>query len=277
MTYRSIVVHVASDSGFDARVGLAVELACNMDSHLLGVAPTGLVGMPVALEPAAMGPLHELAVEAMRNEARSAEARFREACEQAGLKSFDSVVDKADPVESLVRHARCSDLCIVGQPDPRHEEHRLKRQQLEQVILHSARPTLIVPYVAGTTTVGRGALVAWDDSREAARAVSDALPLLRLAQRVDVVSWAERGRTTIRPEQLQALQHWLIRQGVAANVHAETTDDGIAETVLSRAADLGSDLIVMGAYGHTRWREVVLGGATRGLLASMTVPVLMSH
>ncbi|HSC00231.1 MAG TPA: universal stress protein, partial [Burkholderiaceae bacterium] len=70
---------------------------------------------------------------------------------------------------------------------------------------------------------------------------------------------------------------WLMWQGVAANVHAEITESGIAETVLSRAADLGSDLIVMGAYGHTRWREVVLGGATRGLLASMTAPVLMSH
>lgn len=272
-----MVVHVASDSGFDVRIGLAIQLAQDMDGHLVGLAPTGLVGLSISLEPAAMGPLHQLAVEAVRNEARIAEARFREACEKAGLKSFESMVDRADPVDSLVRHARCNDLCIIGQPDPRHEEHRLKRQQLEQVILQSARPTLIVPYTASTTTVGRGALVAWDDSREAARAIADALPMLRRAQRVDVVSWRERGHEPITPERLQALQRWLMWQGVAANVHGEVTESGIAETVLSRAADLGSDLIVMGAYGHTRWREVVLGGATRGLLTSMTVPVLMSH
>src|SRR2546421_1757575 len=143
----------------------------------------------------------------------------------------------------------------------------------------TTRPTLVLPYAGKFDAVGTNIMVAWDDSREAARAVSDALPLLRIAKRVQVVSWNESvgaNDSTLRPR-LDALHQWLMWQGVTAEIHVETTDIGIAEAMLSRAADLGADLIVMGAYGHARWAERVLGGATRGLLASMTVPVLMSH
>ena len=108
----------------------------------------------------------------------------------------------------------------------------------------------------------------------------DALPLLRLAEQVEVVSWKESSaiddaRLTAR---LEALNRWLLWHGVASRMHTEVSVDiGIAEAMLSRAADLSADLIVMGAYGHARWTERMLGGATRGLLEAMTVPVLMSH
>jgi nucleotide-binding universal stress UspA family protein len=122
-------------------------------------------------------------------------------------------------------------------------------------------------------------MVAWDDSREAARAVSDALPLLRRAGQVQVVSWNEAGTEadTRLNERMDALRQWLTWQGVPAETRVETTAVSISDAMLSRAADLGADLVVMGAYGHSRWTERVLGGATRGLLTSMTVPVLMSH
>lgn len=277
MTYRSIVVHVARDSGLDARLGLAIALARDMDSHLVGLAPTGLIGMPITLDPSAIGALNQAAIDAMRKEAGLVEAAFRGACEKAGLKSFESVVDEADQAESIVRHAHCSDLCIVGQTDPQHDAFRLARLQLEQVIVQCARPTLIVPYIGRPATMGQRALVAWDDSREAARAVSDALPLLRRARHVDVLSWREGSHTAVSAERLQALNRWLMWQGVSADVREEISDIDVADALLSRAADLGSDLIVMGAYGHTRWSEIVLGGVTRSLLDSMTVPVLMSH
>ena len=135
-------------------------------------------------------------------------------------------------------------------------------------------------YTLGSAdSIGGRVMVAWDDSRESARAVSDALPLLRLATRVEVVSWADAAtvEAAALPRRLQALQPWLAWQGVSAELSIETTGHGIADAMLSRAADLSADLIVMGAYGRSRWAERVLGGATRGLLASMTVPVLMSH
>src|SRR5207245_3818728 len=136
---------------------------------------------------------------------------------------------------------------------------------VEQVLIYSARPTLVLPYAGRLDTIGSNVMVAWDDSREAARAVSDALPLLRIARSVQVVSWNEStdiSDTTLRPR-LDALHRWLMWQGVTAEIHVETTDIGIAEAMLSRAADLGADLIVMGAYGRARCAERVVGGATR--------------
>ena len=159
-----------------------------------------------------------------------------------------------------------------------NDASRRAQALVEEVVLYSARPTLILPYAGRFDTVGSNVLVAWDDSREAARALSDALPLLRLAKHVQVLSWNEGGtdEKALRPR-LDALHQWLMRQGVPSDVRVETTDIDIANAMLSRAADLSTDLIVMGAYGHARWTERVLGGTTRGLLATMTVPVLMSH
>jgi nucleotide-binding universal stress UspA family protein len=163
------------------------------------------------------------------------------------------------------------------------------------VVLHSARPTLILPCVSAVSAVsavneasaardtarfdriGTQVLVAWDDSREAARAIADALPLLRRAARVQVISWHEADDGGAAAARLDALRRWLMWQGVVAEVQADTTPIDIADTMLSRAADMNADLLVMGAYGHARWAEWALGGATRGMLESMTVPVLMSH
>ena len=121
--------------------------------------------------------------------------------------------------------------------------------------------------------------MAWDDSREAARALADALPLLRLAGKVQLVTW-ERGAHVAEahwPERHAALQRWLQAHGVAAEPRLSRSGNALSEAMLSRAFDGGTDLIVMGAYGHRRWAERVLGGTTHGMLASMTVPVLMSH
>ena len=280
MTYRSLLVLVDQDPLCAERTRIAVRLAKDLDCHLVGVAPTGLIDMPAA--PEAASTLAEFAArawESLRDQAERATLRFREECSAAGLKSFEAVVDENDKASSLVRHAHCSDLTVLSQADPRAGNFRLAQEFVEQVVLYSARPTLILPHAGRFENVGSRALIAWDDSREAARSVSDALPLLRRATQVQVLSWNEAGASpdkSLRPR-LDALQQWLLWQGVAADVAVETTEIGIAEAMLSRAADLAADLIVMGAYGHARWAERVLGGATRGLLASMTVPVLMSH
>ena len=129
-------------------------------------------------------------------------------------------------------------------------------------------------------TPGKRVLVAWDSSREAARAVNDSLPLLARADAVHVVSINPRGH---KPGELDRLPGadiclQLARHGVKAEAqHLVATDIEVGDLLLSRAADMGADLLVMGAYGHSRWREIVLGGATRQILGEMTVPVIMSH
>jgi nucleotide-binding universal stress UspA family protein len=280
MTYRSLLVHLDSTPHNPARSALAIELALGMDCHLVGLAPTGLLQMPVAPEAAAsLGQFNAMAWELLQEQAQQAAGRFRAACAAAGLKSCEALSDTADVAASLVRHGHCSDLLILGQPDPASPSHRQQRATVEQVLLHSARPTLLLPYAGRIESTGRRVLVAWDDSREAARAVADALPLLRRADGVTVLSWREREDAEPMAPRLAALRQWLAWQGVAAETREERSGAGlgIAEALLSRAADLDGDLIVMGAYGHSRWTERVLGGATRGLLEAMTVPVLMSH
>ena len=280
MTYRSLLVLLDQDPLCAARGQAAMRLAKLLDCHLVGVAPTSLIDLPVSAQAAAsLADFTALAWDTLRDQAERAADRFRDECRAAGVKSSEAVIDEADKALSLVRHAHCSDLSVLTQADPAALGYRLAQDLVEQVVLYSARPTLILPYAGRFETIGTQVMVAWDDSRESARAVSDALPLLRLAKQVLVVSWNEAGAVedkTLRPR-LDALHRWLMWQGVSADVRVETTGIGIAESMLSRAADLGADLIVMGAYGHARWAERVLGGATRGLLASMTVPVLMSR
>ena len=279
MTYRSLLVFVDADPLCTVRTRVAMRLAKELDCHLVGVAPTGLIDLPTPPDAASLGDIATLAWQSLRDQAEQAVNRFREDCSAAGVTSFEAVVDESEKASSLVRHAHCSDLTLLTQADPGAAGHRAAQQLVEQVVLYSARPTLILPYAGAFEGLGSNALVAWDDSREAARALSDALPLLRRAQSVQVVSWNEAGaeEDTMRAPRLDALQRWLMWQGVSADVRIETTDVDIADAMLSRASDFGADLIVMGAYGHARWAERVLGGATRGLLASMTVPVLMSH
>ncbi len=281
MTYRSLLVLLDQDTLCAARTQVAIGLALQHDCHLVGVAPTGLIDLPMSAEVvAAQAEFSALAWDALRDQAERATDRFRDACRAGGVKSFEAVIDESEKAPSLVRHAHCSDLTILSQADPDHPGRRLEHGLVEQVILHSARPTLVIPYAGRFDTVGSNALVAWDDSREAARALADALPLLRTAGAVQVVCWNEfepgYDDKALRTR-LAAVGQWLLWQGVSAEVRVETTEAGIADAMLSRAADLGADLIVMGAYGHSRWTERMLGGATRGLLQSMTVPVLMSH
>ncbi|MEO8804976.1 MAG: universal stress protein [Burkholderiaceae bacterium] len=280
MTYRSLLVLLDHTSSCAARAAYAMRLAEDLDCHLVGLAPTDLIDLPAA--PKAAASLNEysaLVWDALRDQAERAADTFRDACHAAAVKSFEAVVDEANKVESLIRHARCSDLAVLTQADPSSPHFHATRGMVESVILRSARPTLVLPYAGRFESVANRVLVAWNDSREAARAVSDALPMLQRARQVEVASWSEGASTeekAMRPE-LDALHKWLMWHGVSAQVQVEPVGAGIADAILSHAADTNADLIVMGAYGHSRWAEFVLGGATRGLLASMTVPVLMSH
>ena len=216
------------------------------------------------------------------HQAEQAMERFRKECVAAGVKSFDAVIDESDQAASFVHHAHCNDLTILTKADPAAPDHGATQNFVEHIVLHSARPTLILPYAGRFDTIGTigtNVLVAWNDSREAARALSDALPLLRLARHVHVVIWNELGGDAAGTERLRfdALHLWLTRHGVSADVDVQATEIGIVGPMLARAAELKTDLVVMGAYGHRPSAAPRPGGTTRGLLAAITVPVLMSH
>jgi nucleotide-binding universal stress UspA family protein len=280
MNYRSLLVTLDKGPACAARTQVALQLARDLGCHLVGLAPTGLIDMPSAPEAAAaLVEYTALAWDTLRDQAEQATQNFRDACHAAGIKSFEVVIDEGERAASIIGHAHCSDLTVLSQANPAVTGFRHEQRVLEEVVLYSPRPTLVVPHAGRFEHVGRHVLVAWDDSREAARAVADALPLLCRATSVQVVQWNEPGMAVSRTmgPRLEAFQSWLMWHGVSAEVHVETTAAEIGSAILSRAADMQADMLVMGAYGHTRWTEQVMGGATHGLLKTMAVPVLMSH
>jgi len=281
MSYRSILLYLDQNPTCDARTQAAIRLARRLDCHLAGLAPTGLLDLPGS-PGATLSDLAALAWDCLRDEAERAADRFRAACGSAGLHSIETVIDEAEPAASLIAHAHCSDLTVLTQADPSAPGHRGARAVVEQVLLYSARPTLLLPHACAPRaleTIGSKVIVAWDESCEAVRALNDALPLLQRASTVEVVRWNPPGPAAGEPPvpRLDALRQWLAWHGVSADARVETTSIDVADAMLSHAADIGADLIVMGAYGHSRWTERVLGGVTRQLIGSATVPLLMSH
>jgi len=145
------------------------------------------------------------------------------------------------------------------------------------MLIDSGKPVLVVPYIGPQgSSIGRTVMIAWKETRETARAVAAALPLLQQAQRVHVATWGDEH--AVERRRMPELLAYLGRHGVEAVPHHYGDEPGsVGETILSAVADLDADLLVMGGYGHSRAREWILGGATRTILESMTVPVLMSH
>jgi nucleotide-binding universal stress UspA family protein len=209
-------------------------------------------------------------------QAETVERRFRETVQSGGIAGDWHLLDRGEAAE-LIALARGTDLVIVGQHLP--EAPAGAEFRPETIVVACGRPLLVVPYAGKFASVGKRVLIAWDDTREAARAVHDALPLIAAAEAVTVVSVAGRGSDFEpgRPSLDRIVRH-LERHGLAVrseeHVRGEIT---VCDVLLARAIDLGADLIVAGAYHHSQFREAVLGGVSRELLDHMTVPVLMSH
>ncbi len=279
MTYQTILVPLDNELAGVCRTTAALGLARAFDCHLSGVAATDHHDLPTNLLAAgAIAHLPTLSRDVLTEHATTAALRFEIACRLAGVDRYDSVVEESDAPASFRRHAHAHDLALLSQPDPLLPAHADKASQLVDALLTSARPVLILPYTSNGQPIGRRPLVAWDDSREATRAIADALPFLKRAERVDVVCWRRYGSADRHiHENLEAIARWLGSHGIEAMTSVETTEIEVADAMLSRACDAGTDLIVMGAYGHSRIAERLLGGVSQSILATMTVPVLMSH
>jgi nucleotide-binding universal stress UspA family protein len=279
MNLRSILLLLDDSPLCAGRTRFALALARAHGSHLVGLAPTGFAEFPVTIDgAAALVEYAEIASQALRERAGKAAQAFRDASATSGL-SVETIVEEAAQAPSIVAHAHGADLVVMSQPDPSASGHGPARRLVEDVVFQAARPTLLIPYAGRFEPTTGKAMVAWDDSREAARALADSLPLLRRFGAVQLVAWNESDEddAALRAR-LDAVCRWLARHEIEATARVEARPVAeIADAMLSRAADFEADLIVMGAYGHARWTERVLGGATRGILTSMTVPVLMSH
>jgi nucleotide-binding universal stress UspA family protein len=182
-----------------------------------------------------------------------------------------------DGFVALQLHARCADLLVAGQPDPKGDG--VPAWFSHELVMSIGRPVLYVPFAGRFDDCGTNVLVPWNGSREAARAVKDGLPFLRESRAAEVVTFdPDKLFPAIAPLPEPDMRAYFARHDAKVRVVTQTSGGiDIGSAILSRAAEKGADLIVMGAYSHSRVRELVLGGATRALFKSMTVPTLMSH
>lgn len=279
MTFKNILVHLDDSRRCHLRLGVATKLAADFGAQLVGlyVVPTRELAPSVA----ALLPADIVARRLQETGAaqQNAEALFREAARSARLRAIEWRAPAGSSVNAAVEHARCADLAVLGQRDPGDADFAFLEELNEAVVLSAGRPALLVPYATAPDVIGQHVLVAWDGGREASRAIGDAMPFLVKARQVTVMSVHSSGNNRVSDEAATSrLASYLRAHGIEAKIdHSSIDDIGIGEWLLSRAADLTIDLIVMGAYAHTRLRDLVLGGVTRTMFSSMTAPVLMAH
>lgn len=277
MDYKTILVHVGTDPAAEARVRLAIGLARAAGAHLVGSAVTGISHFVTADILAAGDSRLAEHCAAARRAAAAALRHFDELVRTEGLASAESRLVDDDLDGGMAVQVRYCDLAVVGQPDPAAPVPGERDDLADYLLLAGGRPVLVVPYAAGPWRLDGEALVAWDESAEATRAVTAALPLLRAARGTTVVGFGEPASPRQDGDPCALLAAWLGRHGVAARAAHRAAAGDVGEALLSAAADLDAGLLVMGGYGHARYRERLLGGVTATVLRAMTVPVLLAH
>ena len=279
MALKDILVHLDGTGASQSRLDIAAGLAGRHGAHLIGLfvaeiaLPPGIIGDPGG--GAAMVLLEQMRETGLADGA-TAEAAFQDRIRRDGLSGEWRMLEGMG-TEIVPLHARYADLSVLGQQDP--DGPGSTGAILEAVLFGAGRPTLVVPYAGRFAEVGRRVLVAWNASKEAARAVADAMPLLTAAESVTVLAVnPRRGIGGHGEEPAADIALHLARHGVKAVAEQMVAPAvGDDEALLNAAAERNADLLVMGAYGHSRLREWVMGGVTRTILRSMTLPVLLAH
>ena len=284
MTFKDILVALDGAPPARERVEQAAALAQRFEAHLVGLhstlAPASQPGRGYFeyFDRSLLEPLYRDFDDKMRAEAEGARQLFEDAARRRGV-SAEWRAASGYPSQTAALHGRYADLIVLGQLDPDDPQAPLFRPLPEEVALAVGRPVLAIPYAGTWDMIGRRVVVGWDASREATRAINDAMPLLAAAETVTVLVIDPADGAAGHGEMPGAdIALHLARHGVKAAIESTVSGGiGVGNALLSRASDFAADLLVMGAYGHSRVRELLLGGATRTILESMTLPVLMSH
>jgi len=284
MAYKDILVHLDDSPRSEVRLDIAMQLAARRDAHVAGLYVMDLPSRASFMAETSVFDLRmadefiQRGLDQARTIADTVRDRFEEVLRKSSIRGAWRCVEGL-AAETVAVHARYTDLAIVGQSDPKHLALPGESHIPETVILDSGRPVLVIPHFGDVKPIGGTVLVAWKSGREAARAVNDALPLLSRAKFVTVLAIdPQHGISEDGAFPAADISAHLARHGIAATA-AHTVSGGVSagNLLLNHVSDHGVDLIVAGGYGHSRAREFVPGGATRALLASMTVPVLFSH
>ena len=284
MAYKDILVHLDASPRSQARMKLAAEMAAEHKAHLTGLfaieilPSTLLTGDPGLFDIRLADEMLEQMRERGKAAAQKVEKDFLAALRKYDIRGEWRVVEMT-AADAVSLHARYADIVVVGQTDSDAPTRQEGPRIPEAAIMSCGRPVLVVPYIGAPKTFGRNILVGWKSGREAARAVNDAIPLLRNARSVTVLAvdpeygFSGDGDVPAADIALHLARHDI--KATASHTPSGGVDEG--DVLLNTASDQGTDLIVVGGYGRSRANEFVFGGVTRTLLKEMTVPVLFSH
>jgi nucleotide-binding universal stress UspA family protein len=274
-----IIVKLEQDKAHDQALDYAVSVAEAFDAHLAGVAFGDLSSIPDYAMPGLPSSIVDEMLAESEKAGRNTIARFEAAVKRSMLPAEGHLITRSDfgPVEAFAVKARNYDLSILRQSEDGAVNNDLL---IEAALFDTGRPVIVVPYIQRTGLKLDRMVCCWDGGTAATRAINDALPLLKKAKVVEVLIFAnEKGRRR-RQREIPGMDiaNHLARHKI--KIELRTVPAGgieIADSILSYVADNSADMVVMGGYGHSRLREFVLGGVTRGILSTMTIPVFMSH
>jgi nucleotide-binding universal stress UspA family protein len=274
---KDIVVNLSAGKAGGPAADYAVSVASALDAHLAGVA--FIYDPIVPMSGAGYIPAEVIETQQTDNEAAAKAAidRFSELARRAAVSAEPLTISAslAGAGDQFSRIARRFDLAIVGQSEP--ETSTIEDIIAETTLFESGRPMIMVPYIQKAQLKLDNVVVCWDGSRQAARAIGDAMPLLVKAGRVEIVIVSDEKGKQDEIEGADMGEH-LARHDLKVEVNRIASGGvDVADVLLSHLADSGADFMVMGGYGHSRLREFVLGGVTRSIFRSMTVPILLSH
>jgi nucleotide-binding universal stress UspA family protein len=280
MSLKTIVVHVDNSPRLSERINIAAQIALQHDAHLIGVAPSGW--SPYVLSTGGFDAMVAPIADEMARIRRATEqalADFEAQARRLGVVSIESRMVDEEAGTALAMHGALSDLVVLGQTHGTEPDMLVRGDIPEYVVLNCATPVLMVPSGGSFDIVGRRVVIAWNGSAEAMRAVRSALPVLQRAQLVQLL--------IINPSSLRAMEQsgepgadmaqYLARHQVKVELVTRSQLKDADQALVDVVAECGADLLVMGAYGRSRFREFLMGGASRTMLDGMRVPVWMAH
>lgn len=277
MAIKNILVHIDHSAACVLRVNAAIDLAKTNDARLsaLFVIPDYFVPSYVEAQISA-DIISQISDQAIAR-AKETQSKIKAQVKEAGFE-VECYIEEGNIVAILSDYARYADLVVLGQSQP-DDPDNISEGLADHLVIEGGAPCLVIPYIGGRQTLGKRILVAWNESRESARALRDSLPLLQQAEQVSVLLIKHKSHHEDHTAmQEKVILGYLANHGISGKISLcidNHLDPG--NTLLAQASDNDCDLIVMGAYGHSRLREMVLGGVTRHLLKEMTVPVFISH
>jgi hypothetical protein len=274
---KDILVRLERDPSREIINEFAVSLAELFDAHLTGVSFTDERVLEISFAELPSDVVRRIVSEA-ENAAQTAIDRFARFSEPRISSVAHRLIENSSlsPPKAFARMARCFDLSVIMQPDP--DAYADNAQAIEAALFESGRPVIAVPYIQRQGVMLDQVVCCWDGGRAAARAIGDALPLLKVAKTVRVLKIANNDSSALNECRELEISAHLARHGLKIDVDVSSAPDvDVADTILNWVADQSASMVVMGGYGHSRLREFVLGGVTRTMLSSMTVPVFLSH